>query len=105
MQKHLAAVHGTADWNMRVTHERRRRAVIQYASTLRNLGRVEESIGLLTVEREAAADDLDDAVAAFLALALVDAGRAREATGLALGALARHLPEYARSVRRYADAL
>lgn len=25
VQKHLAAAHGTADWNMRVTHERRRR--------------------------------------------------------------------------------
>jgi tetratricopeptide (TPR) repeat protein len=84
---------------------RRRRAVIQYASTLRNLGRAEESIGLLTTEREAARDELDDAVAAFLALALADAGRAREATGVALAALAPHLTEYTRSVTHYAHAL
>jgi tetratricopeptide (TPR) repeat protein len=84
---------------------RRRRAVIQYASTLRNLGRAEESVGLLAAEREAATDDLDDAIAAFLALALADAGRAREATGVALAALAPHLTEYTRSVTQYAHAL
>lgn len=84
---------------------RRRRAVVQYASTLRNLGRAEESIGLLTTERETTSDELDDAVEAFLALALADAGRAREATGLALAALAPHLAEYGRSVTHYARAL
>src|SRR3954462_4547983 len=75
-----------------LTGIRRRRAVIQLASTLRNLGRVEESVALLPAERHAGPDELDDAVAAFLALALVDVGRAREAAGLALGALAPHLP-------------
>src|SRR6266496_1116949 len=62
-----------------LTGERRRRAVIQLASTLRNLGKAEESVALLTAEREAGSDELDDAVAAFLALALVDTGREREA--------------------------
>ncbi|MFC0864960.1 tetratricopeptide repeat protein [Sphaerimonospora cavernae] len=88
-----------------LTGERRRRAVIQLASTLRNLGRVEESVALLTAEREAGSDHLDDAVAAFLALALADAGREREAASLALGALARHLPRYNRSLAYYAQAL
>ncbi|NDU74706.1 tetratricopeptide repeat protein [Actinomadura sp. DSM 109109] len=84
---------------------RRRQATIQYASTLRNLGRAEESVALLTAEREAGSDDLDDAVTAFLALALTDVGRDREAAGLALGALSRHLPRYNRSLSNYAKAL
>jgi hypothetical protein len=84
---------------------RRRRAVIQLASTLRNLGRAEESVALLTAERDAGSDELDDAVAAFLALALADVGREREAAGLSLGALARHLPRYNRSLANYAREL
>jgi hypothetical protein len=50
--------------------ERRRRAVIQMASSLGNLGRPEESVELLTAEADAASDDLDGAVATFLALAV-----------------------------------
>ncbi len=88
-----------------LTGLRRRRATIQLASTLRNLGRPEESVALLTVEREAGSDELDDAVLAFLALALVDTGREREAVGLALTALSRHLTRYNRSVARYAGDL
>jgi hypothetical protein len=88
-----------------LTGERRRRAVIQLASTLRNLGDPEESVRLLTAEREAASDALDDAVVATLALALADTGREREAAGLAIGALARHLPRYNRSMANYAKAL
>jgi thioredoxin-like negative regulator of GroEL len=85
-----------------LTGERRRRAVIQMASSLRNLGHPDESVALLSAEREAGSDNLDDAVAAFLALALVDTGREREAAGLALGALSRHLTRYNRSLARYA---
>ena len=81
---------------------RRRQAVIQMASSLRNLGDVEESIAALTAERDRGSDELDDAVSAFLALALVDAGREREAVSLALTALAPHLPRYQRSVTNYA---
>jgi tetratricopeptide (TPR) repeat protein len=84
---------------------RRRRAVIQLASSLRNLGRAAESIALLTPELDAESDELDDAVRAFLALALVDAGREREAVALALTALAPHLPRYQRSVSNYAHEL
>lgn len=85
--------------------ERRRRATIQLASSLRNLGQCEESIALLTVEMQAGTDPLDDAVRAFLALALVDAGREREAVSLALIALAPHLPRYQRSLANYAGLL
>jgi tetratricopeptide (TPR) repeat protein len=85
--------------------ERRRRAVIQLASSLRNLGRPEESVALLTAERDAGSDALDDAVVVFLALALADLGREREALALALGALAPHLPRYQRSTASYAREL
>ena len=85
--------------------ERRRRAVIQMASSLRNLGRPSESVALLTAERERQSDHLDDAVSAFLALALVDTGREREAVSIALTALSPHLPRYQRSVKNYARLL
>jgi tetratricopeptide (TPR) repeat protein len=85
--------------------ERRRRAVIQLASSLRNVGRASESVALLTAEREAGSDDLDDAVSAFLALALVDTGRERKAVSVALTALSGHLPRYQRSLANYARLL
>jgi hypothetical protein len=84
---------------------RRRRAIIQMASSLRNLGQASESVDLLTVERGASSDELDDAVAGFLALALADIGREREAASIALGALAPHLPRYQRSLGNYARML
>ncbi|WP_286277060.1 tetratricopeptide repeat protein [Naasia aerilata] len=85
--------------------DRRRQAVIQLASSLRNLGRAADGAALLEAEQSAVSDELDDAVRAFLALCLVDAGREREAVGVALQALAAHLPRYARSVRAYAGEL
>jgi tetratricopeptide (TPR) repeat protein len=88
-----------------LTGERRRRAVIQMASSLRNLGRPHESVKLLSEELEAGSDRLDDAVRGFLALALVDVGREREAVSLALRALAPHLPRYQRSLANYGRLL
>jgi len=88
-----------------LTGSRHRQAVIQLASTLRNLGAPHESIALLTAERDRESDDLDDAVSAFLALALVDVGREREATALALSQLSRHLTRYGKSLERYASEL
>lgn len=82
--------------------ERRRRAVIQLASSLRNLGRPQEALTLLTAEAQRPSDPLDGAVATFLALALTDLGREREAVAVALTALAPLLPRYRRSVARYA---
>jgi hypothetical protein len=88
-----------------LTGERRRRAVIQLASSVRNIGKPEESVALLTAELDAGSDHLDDAVRAFLALALVDVGREREAVSVALAALAPHLPRYQRSLANYARLL
>ena len=85
--------------------ERRRRAVIQLASSLRNLDRSQESVALLTAELRAGSDALDDAVRTVLALALTDVGREREAVSIAVGALARHLPRYQRSMANYARLL
>jgi tetratricopeptide (TPR) repeat protein len=87
------------------TGERRRRAVIQLASSLRNLGESQESVALLTAELAAGSDKLDDAVKTVLALALTDVGREREAVSVAVGALARHLPRYQRSMANYARLL
>ena len=83
----------------------RRRATIQLASTLRNLGQHDEALSLLQAEQRQASDDLDDAVTAILALVLADLGREREALALTLTALAPHLPRYTRSITNYAKAL
>jgi hypothetical protein len=53
----------------------------------------------------AGSDQLDDAVKAFLALALTDLGREREAVSIAVAALAPHLPRYQRSMANYARLL
>ena len=82
------------------------RATIQLASTIRNLGQIEESIALL--ERQLAAHPADQwtgPTAAFLALALVSRGSEREGASVALTALADYLPIYQRSVRGYAAEL
>ncbi|MFI5833009.1 tetratricopeptide repeat protein [Micromonospora sp. NPDC051300] len=84
---------------------RRRRSVIQMSSSLRNMGQPEESVRLLIEERERGSDELDDAVSATLALALTSVGREREAVSIAVGALARHLPRYQRSMANYARLL
>ncbi|MBF4462586.1 tetratricopeptide repeat protein [Rathayibacter sp. VKM Ac-2878] len=83
--------------------ERRARLTIQYASTLRNLGRVDEAVAVLEAAEPHPA--VGDARAVFLALALQSAGRADEALRVALEALAPTLPRYQRSVRAYAAAL
>ena len=83
----------------------RRQAVIQLASSLRVTGDAASSIKLLNAELEAGSDEHDDALRAFLALALVDSGRDREAVAIALTALAEHMPRYRVSVTAYARAL
>ncbi|GAB3121479.1 tetratricopeptide repeat protein [Streptomyces calidiresistens] len=88
-----------------LTGERRRRAVVQLASSLRALGHAREAVDLLTAERKRVSDHLDDSVAAFLALALADVGREREAVALSLTTLAPHLPRYTHSVNAYAQEM
>ncbi|MGW0914090.1 tetratricopeptide repeat protein [Streptomyces sp. NPDC002784] len=88
-----------------LTGYRGRRAKIQLSSSLRNTGRAEEGVALLTPELHAPSDELDDAVRATLALCLSSLGRDREGLSLVLGALAAHLPRYQRSMANYARAL
>ncbi|MCY1717428.1 MULTISPECIES: tetratricopeptide repeat protein [unclassified Microbacterium] len=83
--------------------ERRTRATIQLASTIRNLGKTEESLAMLEAEYEREPrGPLHDAAAAFYALALVSNGKPERAASIALQALAPHLPLYTRSVTGYA---
>lgn len=78
-------------------------AVVQLASSLRNIGRAGEGAELLRgLGDETVAGA---AVPAFLALCLRDAGRQDEALAVALRALAPTLPMYTRSVLAYADEL
>lgn len=85
--------------------QRRRRAMIQLASSLRNIGQAAESVALLKAELAREADDLDDAVCAALALALVDVGREREAVSITVTALSRHMVRYRRSMANYAKLI
>ncbi|MEV6741932.1 tetratricopeptide repeat protein [Streptomyces sp. NPDC051104] len=84
---------------------RGRRARIQLASSLRNIGQPEEGVKLLAPELDGPSDELDDAVRATLALCLSSLGRDREGLALVLGALAPHLPRYQRSMANYARLL
>ena len=76
---------------------RRREATIQLASSLRNLGQPGEAANLLSDELRASSDDLDGAVCAFLALALVDLGQPHRAVQVsaAIQSVARALCERA----------
>lgn len=84
---------------------RRCRAIIQLASTLRNNGKINESIELLRFEKENYSDDLDDAVNAFLALSLSSIGNDKEALSLALSSLSKHLPRCNKSVYNYSKEI
>jgi tetratricopeptide (TPR) repeat protein len=88
-----------------VPGERRRRAVIQMASSHRNMGNPERAVELLSNELTLPEDHLTGAANAFLALALNDVGQPREALAIAIGALAPYLPRYNRSVARFAGEI
>lgn len=83
--------------------EREAQASVQLASSLRNVGDPEGAIALLRDLPPSATTGA--APQAFLALALLDAGRAEEALQTALLALAPTLPRYSRAVAKYAAAL
>lgn len=76
---------------------------IQYASTLRNLGRMADAIAVL--EGSHRTPELGAAPDAFLALALHSAGRPGDALAVALEALIPFLPKYHRSLTGYAAEL
>ncbi|MCR2826830.1 tetratricopeptide repeat protein [Microbacterium sp. zg.Y909] len=76
---------------------------VQHASTLRNLGRIDEAITMLQDAPSHAS--VGSAPAVFLALALHSAGRHDEALRVAIEAVEPTLPRYNRSIRAYAAAL
>ena len=88
-----------------VPGELRRRAVIQMASSHRNMGHPAKAVELLRPELELPADHLTGAVRTFLALALNDLGRPTEAVAVAITALSEYLPRYNRSVARFASEI
>lgn len=83
--------------------ERRPQAVIQLASSLRNIGQAAEAVELLEAMEQDAS--VGAAREAFLALALHDAGRPTEAVRVVLLALQDTLPMYGGAVGRYARDL
>ncbi|MDP1979056.1 tetratricopeptide repeat protein [Undibacterium sp.] len=84
---------------------RRRRANIQMTSSIRYLGEPQTAADLLFAEMQMGGDELDAAVRGFLALALADLGREREALAISLTSLSTCLPRYNRSLARYAQGL
>ena len=89
---------------------RRARASIQLGSTLRHLGRFDESEQLLLAQlarcqAEGAQAALHDEVRAVLAFTWIGQGRTLEAAALALETLAPHLTRYNRSMAANARAL
>lgn len=81
--EHGAIKYYDAAFRLGVPAEHRRRFLVGYGSTLRNVGRVEEAVAILG---QAVADDPEyPAFAAFLALALADAGHPRAALATMLG--------------------
>ncbi|WP_127793607.1 tetratricopeptide repeat protein [Agromyces sp. LHK192] len=86
--------------------EHRPQAVVQLASSIRNLGDVAEALRMIEAEyRDHPDAPYRDEVAAFLALALVSAGDPTRGASVALTALAPHLRRYTRSMTAYAAAL
>lgn len=89
---------------------RHARASIQLGSTLRHLGRLDESEALLLAQLERCRAEgpgaaLHDEVRSILAFTWVAQGRAVEAASLALETLAPHLSRYQRSTAANARAL
>jgi len=81
------------------------RATLQLASTLRLMGRLQESEAILLREldsRGEAGGDLHDEARTLLALTWIELGRGAEAAGLLLAVLAPKLSRYNRSMSRQA---
>lgn len=76
---------------------------VQYGSTLRNLGRIDEAIAIL--QAAPTHESTGSAPRLVLALALHSAGRKDEALRVAIEAQIDTLPRYQRSMRSYAAAL
>lgn len=83
--------------------ERLPQARIQLASSLRNVGRPDAAVDILSRMQPSAV--IGDAHLAFLALSLFDVGRPDAALAVALDALAKTLPLYGRAITDYAAEL
>lgn len=83
--------------------EQHAQLAVQYGSTLRNTGRLDDAIAVL--EAAPTHPSTGDAPRVFLALALHTAGRHDEAMRVVVEAIEPTLPRYNRSVRAYAAAL
>jgi tetratricopeptide (TPR) repeat protein len=91
-------------WELGLSGEDVPRFYVQYGSTLRNVGRYEESVRLLEEGHARFPDHA--AIQAFLALALLSAGRSAEAVATALWTLVHSsgtvdLDGYDRALREY----
>lgn len=82
---------------------KRPQAIIQLASSLRNVGNAKEAVDVLSTARSN--EVTGDAAQAFLALALHDSGDSAGALRAALLALAPTLPMYTRAITHYANDL
>lgn len=76
---------------------------VQYGSTLRNLGRLDDAIAVLSAAPTH--ESTGSAPRVVLALALHSAGRKDEALRVAIESQIENLPRYRRSMRNYAAAL
>ena len=75
--------HYEAAYRLGVPSELRRRFLVGFGSTLRNVGRFDDAINVLTIAVQE--DPQYPAYTAFLALALADAGHAKAALATLLG--------------------
>lgn len=82
-REHDAIRHYDAAFALGVPADRRRHFLVGYGSTLRNVGRADDAVGVLG--QAVAEDPAYPAFAAFLALALLDAGHPRAAVATLLG--------------------
>lgn len=78
-----------------------RRCYLQYASTLRNIGRIEESLNLFRLARQAFPDS--PSVAAFQAVTMHAADRPNDAISILLEVIASHVT--GPDIERYKSAI
>ncbi len=88
---------------MGLDEARHAQLAVQYGSTLRNLGRLDEAIAVLSAAP--VHETTGSAPRLVLALTLHSAGRTNEALRVALESQIDTLPRYHRSMRAYAAAL
>jgi tetratricopeptide (TPR) repeat protein len=87
-REHEAIHYYDRAWHAGVPADRKQRFIVGYGSTLRNVGRADEAVGLLA---QAVADHPDYApYSAFLALALLSSGNASAALATMLGVALDH---------------